>query len=150
MRILIFLDPGMDPQRAGYQIIQSIISIGSGGLFGKGFLDGSQSRLEYLPVRHTDFVFSVLVSLLTYNYEVHLLKEERDLNKQSKKKTSFHSGLLTLMFLIVFAIAFLHWYRVIPMVWRMGLLLTVVIAYVAVLFRAVNTLFYIRLQSSKK
>ncbi|MCP4566676.1 MAG: rod shape-determining protein RodA [FCB group bacterium] len=60
MRILIFLDPGRDPQRAGYQIIQSIISIGSGGLFGKGFLDGSQSRLEYLPVRHTDFVFSVL------------------------------------------------------------------------------------------
>jgi len=60
MRILIFLDPGRDPQRAGYQIIQSIISIGSGGLFGKGFLSGSQSRLEYLPVRHTDFIFSVL------------------------------------------------------------------------------------------
>jgi rod shape determining protein RodA len=60
MRILIFLDPGLDPQRAGYQIIQSIISIGSGGIFGKGFLGGSQTRLEYLPVRHTDFVFSVL------------------------------------------------------------------------------------------
>lgn len=60
MRILIFLDPGRDPQRAGYQIIQSIISIGSGGLFGKGFLNGSQTRLEYLPVRHTDFIFSVL------------------------------------------------------------------------------------------
>lgn len=60
MRILIFLDPGLDPQRAGYQIIQSIISIGSGGLYGKGFLGGSQTRLEYLPVRHTDFVFSVL------------------------------------------------------------------------------------------
>ena len=60
MRIVIFLDPGRDPQRAGYQIIQSIISIGSGGLFGKGFLGGSQTRLEYLPVRHTDFVFSVL------------------------------------------------------------------------------------------
>ncbi len=60
MRILIFLDPGRDPQRAGYQIIQSIISIGSGGLSGKGILDGSQTRLEYLPVRHTDFVFSVL------------------------------------------------------------------------------------------
>jgi rod shape determining protein RodA len=60
MRILIFLDPGRDPQRAGYQIIQSIISIGSGGILGKGFLGGSQTRLEYLPVRHTDFVFSVL------------------------------------------------------------------------------------------
>ena len=60
MRILIFLDPGRDPQRAGYQIIQSIISIGSGGILGKGALSGSQTRLEYLPVRHTDFVFSVL------------------------------------------------------------------------------------------
>jgi rod shape determining protein RodA len=60
MRIVVFLDPGRDPLRAGYQIIQSIISIGSGGLFGKGFLGGSQTRLEYLPVRHTDFVFSVL------------------------------------------------------------------------------------------
>ena len=59
MRIVVFLDPGRDPQRAGYQIIQSIISIGSGGLFGKGYLSGSQTRLEYLPVRHTDFVFSV-------------------------------------------------------------------------------------------
>jgi len=60
MRVLIFLDPGRDPQRAGYQIIQSIISVGSGGIFGKGYLSGSQTRLEYLPVRHTDFVFSVL------------------------------------------------------------------------------------------
>jgi rod shape determining protein RodA len=60
MRIVVFLDPGRDPLRAGYQIIQSIISIGSGGLFGKGYMGGSQTRLEYLPVRHTDFVFSVL------------------------------------------------------------------------------------------
>lgn len=60
MRILIFLDPGRDPQGAGYQILQAIISIGSGGLLGKGFLQGSQTRLEYLPVRHTDFIFSVL------------------------------------------------------------------------------------------
>lgn len=60
LRILIFLDPGRDPQGAGYQIIQAIISIGSGGILGKGFLQGSQTRLEYLPVRHTDFVFSVL------------------------------------------------------------------------------------------
>jgi len=98
----------------------------------------------------TYFVFSVLVSLLTYNYEVHLLKEERELNRHSKKKTSFHSGLLLVTFLIVVAVAFLHWYRVIPMAWRMGLLLTVVVIYVAILFRAVNTLFYIRLQSPKK
>ena len=60
LRILTFLDPGRDPRGAGYQIIQSKISIGSGGLYGQGFLGGSQARLEFLPERHTDFVFSVL------------------------------------------------------------------------------------------
>ncbi len=60
LRILTFLDPGQDPRGAGYQIIQSRISIGSGGLTGKGFLNSTQSRLEFLPERHTDFVFSVL------------------------------------------------------------------------------------------
>ena len=60
LRILTFLDPGRDPRGAGYQIIQSKISIGSGGIFGKGFLGGSQTRLEFLPERHTDFIFSVL------------------------------------------------------------------------------------------
>lgn len=60
MRILTFLDPGQDPRGAGYQIIQSRISIGSGGITGKGFLGSTQSRLEFLPERHTDFVFSVL------------------------------------------------------------------------------------------
>jgi rod shape determining protein RodA len=60
LRILTFLDPGRDPRGAGYQIIQSKIAIGSGGLWGQGFLDGSQTRLDFLPERHTDFVFSVL------------------------------------------------------------------------------------------
>ncbi|MFQ5607951.1 MAG: rod shape-determining protein RodA [Candidatus Zixiibacteriota bacterium] len=60
LRILTFLDPGQDPRGAGYQIIQSRVSIGSGGLSGKGFLNSTQSRLEFLPERHTDFVFSVL------------------------------------------------------------------------------------------
>ncbi len=60
LRILTFLDPGRDPRGAGYQIIQSKIAIGSGGLWGKGFLAGSQTRLDFLPERHTDFVFSVL------------------------------------------------------------------------------------------
>jgi rod shape determining protein RodA len=59
-RIITFLDPGYDPRGAGYQIIQSKIAIGSGGLWGKGFLAGSQSRLDFLPERHTDFIFSVL------------------------------------------------------------------------------------------
>jgi rod shape determining protein RodA len=60
LRILTFLNPELDPRGAGYQIIQSKIAIGSGGLWGKGFLNGSQSRLEFLPERHTDFIFSVL------------------------------------------------------------------------------------------
>ena len=60
LRILVFLDPGRDPRGAGYQIIQSKIAIGSGGLFGKGFLSGSQTRLDFTPERHTDFIFSVL------------------------------------------------------------------------------------------
>lgn len=60
LRILTFLDPGTDPRGAGYQIIQSKIAIGSGGIFGKGFMDGSQTRLDFLPEPHTDFIFSVL------------------------------------------------------------------------------------------
>ncbi len=60
LRILTFLDPGRDPRGAGYQIIQSKIAIGSGGIFGKGLLNGSQTRLDFLPEPHTDFIFSVL------------------------------------------------------------------------------------------
>ncbi|KPL00436.1 MAG: hypothetical protein AMJ91_04760 [candidate division Zixibacteria bacterium SM23_73_3] len=59
-RIIVFLDPGKDPQGAGYQIIQSKVAIGSGGLVGKGYLEGSQTKLAFLPHQHTDFVFSVL------------------------------------------------------------------------------------------
>ena len=58
-RILTFLNPDRDPLGAGYQIIQSKIAIGSGGLFGKGFLNGSQSYLDYLPEKHTDFIFTL-------------------------------------------------------------------------------------------
>lgn len=59
-RILTFIDPSTDPQGAGYHIIQSQIAIGSGGLFGKGWMHGSQSQLSYLPERHTDFIFAVI------------------------------------------------------------------------------------------
>ena len=58
-RLLTFLNPEKDPLGAGYQIIQSKIAIGSGGLFGKGFLNGSQSYLDYLPEKHTDFIFTL-------------------------------------------------------------------------------------------
>ncbi|NIP44845.1 MAG: rod shape-determining protein RodA, partial [candidate division Zixibacteria bacterium] len=60
LRIKVFLNLEDDRLGAGYQIIQSKIAIGSGGLFGKGFLAGTQTNLNYLPVRHTDFVFSVM------------------------------------------------------------------------------------------
>lgn len=60
MRVMTFLDPTRDPHGAGYQIIQSKVAIGSGGLAGKGFLSGSQTHLKFLPAQHTDFVFAVL------------------------------------------------------------------------------------------
>ena len=59
LRILTFFNPERDPLGAGYQIIQSKIAIGSGGLLGKGFLRGSQSYLDYLPEKHTDFIFTL-------------------------------------------------------------------------------------------
>lgn len=59
-RIMTFLDPDYDPLGAGYHIIQSQIAIGSGGLLGKGFLHGTQNQLMFLPVKHTDFIFSIL------------------------------------------------------------------------------------------
>jgi rod shape determining protein RodA len=59
-RLLVFLDPQYDPQRAGYQVLQSIYAIGSGGFSGKGFTLGTQKRLGFLPAHHTDFIFSVV------------------------------------------------------------------------------------------
>lgn len=59
-RVLTFLDPEKDPLGAGYNIIQSVIAIGSGGLFGKGYLKGSQGQLDFLPEKQTDFIFTML------------------------------------------------------------------------------------------
>lgn len=58
-RILTLLDPGRDPLGAGYHILQSSIALGSGGLSGKGWLNGTQAHLDFLPERHTDFIFAV-------------------------------------------------------------------------------------------
>ncbi|MFO6485141.1 peptidoglycan glycosyltransferase MrdB [Escherichia coli] len=63
-RVMMLLDPESDPLGAGYHIIQSKIAIGSGGLRGKGWLHGTQSQLEFLPERHTDFIFAVLAEEL--------------------------------------------------------------------------------------
>lgn len=59
-RIRVFLDPELDPLGSGYHVIQSKIAIGSGMLFGKGFMQGSQSQLSFLPENHTDFIFAVI------------------------------------------------------------------------------------------
>ncbi len=59
-RVLTFLNPQTDPLGAGYHTIQSQIAIGSGGLFGKGYMNGSQAQLEFLPERSTDFIFAVI------------------------------------------------------------------------------------------
>ena len=77
-RVLVFMDPEGDPLGTGYHITQSKIAIGSGGLFGKGFLDGTQSHLAYLPEAHTDFIFATMAEewgvmgglfvLLAYGY----------------------------------------------------------------------------------
>lgn len=77
-RILVFLNPDLDPYGSGYNVIQSKIAVGSGGIIGKGFLQGSQSQLGFLPERSTDFIFSVIseewgfvgavIVLLLYGY----------------------------------------------------------------------------------
>ena len=59
-RLLVFLDPESDSLGAGYHIMQSKIALGSGGIFGKGYLAGTQSQLSFLPERHTDFIFTML------------------------------------------------------------------------------------------
>ncbi|MEX0843140.1 MAG: rod shape-determining protein RodA [Gemmatimonadota bacterium] len=59
-RLLVFLDPSLDPRGAGWNLIQSKVAIGSGGLTGKGFTEGTQKRLDFLPEQHTDFIFSVI------------------------------------------------------------------------------------------
>lgn len=59
LRILNLINPGLDPYGSGYNSRQSLVAVGSGKLFGKGFLEGTQTQLQFLPARHTDFVFSV-------------------------------------------------------------------------------------------
>jgi rod shape determining protein RodA len=65
-RILVFLNPNLDPLGSGYTAIQSKIAVGSGGLFGKGWLHGTQSQLDFVPEHHTDFIFSVIAEELGF------------------------------------------------------------------------------------
>jgi len=110
-RVMMLLDPESDPLGAGYHIIQSKIAIGSGGLRGKGWLHGTQSQLEFLPERHTDFIFAVLaeelglvgvlVLLLLY-----ILVIMRGLLMAARAQTTFGrvmaGGLMLIFFVYVF------------------------------------------------
>ncbi len=88
-RILTFLNPNHDPLGAGYQVIQAKIAIGSGGLYGKGFLLGTQKNMDFLPEKHTDFIFSVVgeefglwgAGLLIIIYTVFLIKLIKNIDK---------------------------------------------------------------------
>ncbi|WP_163936934.1 rod shape-determining protein RodA [Paraferrimonas sp. SM1919] len=107
-RVLTFLNPESDPLGSGYHIIQSKIAIGSGGYLGKGWLQGSQSQLEFLPERHTDFIFAVIgeefglagsIVLLS----IYLFIIARGLFLASKAQTNFArllAGSITLTFFV--------------------------------------------------
>lgn len=107
-RVLTLFDPEKDPLGAGYHIIQSKIAIGSGGFWGKGWLNGSQSQLEFLPERHTDFIFGVIGeefglmgSLLLL--AIYLFIIGRGLLIASRAQTSFArllAGSITLTFFV--------------------------------------------------
>jgi len=110
-RILVFFNPGMDPQHAGYHVIQSKIAIGSGGLWGTGYLQGPQNHLNFLPEKHTDFIFTmfceewgflaaVVVILLyggiiAYNYHI-------GLNTKDRFEQMLCFGIATSIFIYVF------------------------------------------------
>ncbi|NOQ81261.1 MAG: rod shape-determining protein RodA [Methylophaga sp.] len=107
-RVLTFLNPESDPLGSGYHIIQSKIAIGSGGLFGRGWLEGTQSQLAFLPERSTDFIFAVIaeefglvgVGILLFLY---LLVAGRGLYIASQAQTSFArllAGSISLTFLV--------------------------------------------------
>lgn len=98
----------------------------------------------------TYFVFATIVSLIIYMVELRFIKEERELNKKNLKSTSFITGLLSLVTIIIFIIGVLSWNRVIPFSWRMALLLFTEVIYVAILFRAINILIAAKLMSEKK
>ena len=72
-RVFTFLDPSQDPLGAGYNILQSMIAIGSGGFFGKGYLNGSQNQLNFLPEKHTDFVFTIFAEEFGFGGSILLL-----------------------------------------------------------------------------
>jgi rod shape determining protein RodA len=114
-RIISFLNPSQHKTSTGYQIIQSKIAIGSGGLSGKGYLKGSQSQYQFLPARHTDFIVSVIgeefgfinIAILFFIFFVIFYRQFR-FNFQSDEEFYFiylFNGLILFQFLINVAMA---------------------------------------------
>ncbi|RKY29105.1 MAG: rod shape-determining protein RodA [Candidatus Omnitrophota bacterium] len=120
-RLLVFINPNSDPLGAGYTIIQSKIAIGSGRLLGKGFLSGTQNQLNFIPARHTDFIFTVFAEewgflgciLLLFLYYL-LLKIILDIANNLQDRFSY------LICIGIFSLFFIHLFINISMV--MGLL----------------------------
>lgn len=93
MRLIVFINPELDPLGYGYQLTQSVIAIGSGGFSGKGIYEGTQARLQFLPAQHTDFIFSVLgeemgffgalILLLLYFFLIYRILKIASLSKDS-------------------------------------------------------------------
>lgn len=106
-RLLVFLDPSSDPRNSGYHLIQSQVAIGSGGFLGKGFTDGSQKRLAFLPEQQTDFIFAVVgeemgfigVALVLALFAVLLLRTIRIAGRASSPFASLAAFGLTAAFL---------------------------------------------------
>jgi len=107
-RVITFLNPEQDPLGAGYHIIQSKIAIGSGGLYGKGWLNGTQAHLEFLPERSTDFIFAVLgeefgligILMLLAIYSLILLRCVYIANQAQDTYTRLLAGSLALTFFV--------------------------------------------------
>jgi len=107
-RLMVFLNPNIDPLGAGYTIIQSKIAVGSGQIFGKGWLAGTQNQLSFLPERHTDFIFSVVGeewglvgSLLLLGCFFALIMVGLNIVEQTKEKFGF---LVALGIITIFAL----------------------------------------------
>jgi rod shape determining protein RodA len=110
-RLIVFLNPNVDPLGAGYTVIQSKISIGSGKIFGKGFLSGTQNQFNFLPERHTDFIFTVIAEewglvgciFLLFLYWV-ILKKILDKMEQLKDPFAYFlcCGISSIFFLHIF------------------------------------------------
>ncbi|HVR44737.1 MAG TPA: rod shape-determining protein RodA [Thermoanaerobaculia bacterium] len=122
-RIMIFLDPERDPLGSGYQVTQAKIAIGSGGLFGKGFKEGTQARLEYLPAKHTDFIFAVIGEewgfvgvVVVLGLFLFLILQAFFISKQARDRSG--------TFLVIALISFFVFHIIINVAMQIGLLPT--------------------------